>query len=111
MGALPRFEEAVIPKEKFIDYALNPQKQPHKALAFQLALGYNLTNAEKLIENIKVNLGAHPVKDKGNKGYGDVYEVTMELTGENGKTAKVLTGWLDDPVNGEMRLTSAYVDK
>jgi len=56
-------------------------------------------------------LANFPAKHKGNKGYGEIYEVLMNLTGENGKTAKVLTGWLDDVSNGETRLTSAYVDK
>jgi len=38
------------------------------------------------------------------------YEVIMEITGANGKIAKVLTGWIDDSSNGEMRLTTAHVD-
>jgi len=32
-----------------------------------------------------------PVKNKGDNGYGTLYEVILELTGENNKTAKVLT--------------------
>jgi hypothetical protein len=106
---LPRYEQAVIPARKFTDYALNPDKQPHKALVFEVALGYNLRNYQLLINNIKSNLRNFPAKQKENKGYGDVYEIVMELLGENGKTAKVLTGWIDDIKNGEMRLTSVYV--
>ena len=52
MCLLPRYEQAVIPIDKFVKYALNPSKQEDKAVAFELALGYNLTNASKLIENI-----------------------------------------------------------
>jgi hypothetical protein len=33
------------------------------------------------------------------------------LVGENGKTADVMTAWIDDIQTGEMRLTSAYVKK
>jgi len=106
---LPRYEQAVIPVGKFVDYALNPNKQPHKALVFELALGYNLNNYEKFIDNIRRNLNGFPAKKKENKGYGDIYEIVMELVGENGRTAKVLTGWIDDIKNGEMRLTSVYV--
>ena len=40
-----------------------------------------------------------------------LYEVTMNLIGENGKTAKVVTGWIDDISNGEMRLTTVYIDR
>lgn len=68
-----------------------------EAMAFELALGYNLANVQLLINNIRKNLTSFPSVYKGNlKGYGDVYEVEMILTGENGKTARVLTGWIDD---------------
>ena len=39
------------------------------------------------------------------------YEVKMQLTGPNGKTADVLTAWINDKNSTEMRLTSAYIDK
>ena len=106
---MPNAENAIIPIEKFTKYALNPDKQPHKALVFELALGYNLRNYKKLIDNIRCSLDKFPAKHKGDKGYGNVYEIVMELVGENGKAAKVLTGWIDDNKNGEMRLTSVYV--
>ena len=111
MYILPKANEAVIPLVKFTKYALDPNKSPHKALAFDLALGYNQSNAEKLIKNIKENLDKFPAKSKGDKGYGCIYEVILDLVGENGKTAKVLTGWLDDRLTGEMRLTTVYIDK
>lgn len=33
------------------------------------------------------------------------------MTGPNGKTAGVITAWIDDKDTKEMRLVSAYVDK
>ena len=111
MNVLPRYEEAVIPIEKLTKYALDPDKQPHKAVAFELALGYNKGNVQKLIENVRSSLDKFPAKAKGDKGHGMLYEVKMDLLGENGKAAKVLTGWIDDILNGEIRLTSIYVDK
>ena len=39
------------------------------------------------------------------------YEVIMTLKGVNGKTANVLTAWIDDAEADEMRLISAYIDK
>lgn len=111
MDLLPRRNEVVIPLEKFTEYALNPEKDPNKAAAFRLALGYILSNAEKLIENIHKNLDNFECTKKGDSGHGMRYEVLMTLTGENGKTANVLTAWIDDNKNGEMRLINAYVDK
>ena len=111
MNILPRYDEAIIPIEKLTEYALNPNEQPDKAFAFEIALGYNLDNVEKLIKNIIQNINKFPAKSKGNKGYGTLYEVALVLTGENGKSARVLTGWIDDVFTGEMRLVSIYVDK
>jgi len=110
MNKLPNLDKIVLPLRKFTEYALNPDKEPNKALVFQLALGYNIDNAEKLIENIKSNLNKFPAKNKGDTEYGTLYEVIMDIAGENRKTAKVLTAWIDDKTNGEMRLVTVHVD-
>ena len=110
MDILPRANEVVIPIRKFTEYALSSKKDPDKTIAFKRALGYNKSNVDKLIENIRQNLPNFPAIYKGNKGFGSVYEVVMELTGENGKKAKILTGWVDDAQNGEMRLTTVHID-
>lgn len=108
---LPNYEEAIIPEEKFTRYALdmNNPKGRDKAIAFEKALGYNLTNYEKLIENIRNNINQFNAIEKPDKGYGKVYEIIMTLTGENGRVANVKTGWLIDKYTKQTRLTSAYV--
>jgi len=112
VSVLPKADKVVIPIEKFTKYALNHNRQADKAVAFELALGYTSANANRLVDNIRKNLKNFPAVSKCNlKGYGDVYEVEMTLVGENGKTARVLTGWIDDSKTGQMRLTSAYVNK
>lgn len=108
---LPRYEEAIIPDAKLSSYALNPEKAPDKAQAFQQALGYNLSNYQELIENIRRHLPEAEATAKGDNGFGMRYEIKMNLTGPNGKSAKVLTAWIDDEATGEMRLTSVYIDK
>jgi hypothetical protein len=111
MNTLPRTDEAVIPLEKILNYALSFSNDKNKAIAFEKALGYNVNNADMLISNVKNNLKQYPAKAKGNKGFGERYEVVLYLTGVNGKQAKVITGWIDDASTGEMRLTTIYVDK
>ena len=100
---------ANIPEKKFTKYALDPTKSPDKAKAFQSALGYNKSNYNKLIENIKNNIDENKFVKKGDKGHGMLYEYVMELKGENGKKANVMTAWIDD--GGEKRLTSVYVTR
>jgi hypothetical protein len=111
MKILPRADEVIIPLDKFTKYALNPKNSRGKYAAFKDALGYDLNNAALLMENIRSNLTRFPAEYKGNKGYGDTYSVLMKLTGENGKTANVITAWIDDTTTDEMRLTSAYVTR
>ncbi|HJA64774.1 MAG TPA: minor capsid protein [Candidatus Mediterraneibacter cottocaccae] len=108
---LPRYKEAVIPKAKFMQYALNPEKDLDKARAFEKALGYTVKNADDLIEQINEKLSDYEAVEKGDRGWGMTYEVVMDITGPNGKTAKVLTGWIDDKNNGEMRLTTVHIDR
>lgn len=108
---LPRHKEVVIPKAKFTQYALNPDKDPDKARAFEKALGYTSDNADELIEQINEKLSEYEAIEKGDRGWGMTYEVIMDITGSNGKTAKVLTGWIDDKNNGEMRLTTVHIDR
>lgn len=108
---LPRYEEAIIPESKFNMYALNPDKDPDKARAFKEALGYDLSNYHDLIADIRQHLPECEALEKPDNGHGRRYEVVMSLTGPNGKTADVLTAWIDDMENGEMRLTTAHIDR
>lgn len=106
---LPNYKEAVIPIEKFTQYALNPLGDKNKAEAFQKALGYNLNNYQKLINNIQNNINKFNAVEKSDNGFGKRYEVLMTLIGENKKIANVKTAWIIDKETGETRLTSAYV--
>lgn len=109
INPLPNLEAAVIPKEKFTEYALNFERSPDKAMAFQEALGYSLQDTDLLIENIRRKLPFYEAIEKPDNGYGRRFEVLMTLIGKNGKTANVKTAWIIDKKTGETRLTSAYV--
>ncbi|MCL2633876.1 MAG: hypothetical protein FWD34_05105 [Oscillospiraceae bacterium] len=108
---LPNAEKAVIPIEKLVNYSLNFERSPDKAIAFATALGYTIDNADKLIKNINENIWNHKAVFKGNNGFGDIYEIIMRLIGENGKSANVLTGWIVENGLDYPRLTNVYVTK
>jgi hypothetical protein len=99
-----------IPQMKLSGYALNPQKAPDKAAAFEKALGYTLRDAETLIQDVLDHLDDEAFIEKGDAGHGMRYEQILLLTGLNGKQANVLTAWIDDG-NGGKRMTSIYVTK
>ena len=101
------YGKIVMPDVKLTGYALNPSVAPDKASAFKAALGYTMETADVLKQNIMAHIDEDRFVEKGDSGYGMRYEFIMELTGLNGKKAKVLTAWIQD---GEhKRLTSVYV--
>lgn len=102
---------ANIPKDKFTKYALDPIKQPDKAKAFKVALGYTLDNYQDLIDNIQRNFNEDLLKLKAEDKFGKRFELVMCLKGPNGKDANVCTAWIKETDNSELRLTSAYVTK
>lgn len=109
--ALPGYENALIPPEKLTKYALNKEHTRggrDKAIAFERALGYTVDNYQDLIEKIHEYLPQYPAVFKGSNQYGDKYEVVMDITGPNGKKAKVLTAWIRYK-SGEVKLVSIYV--
>jgi hypothetical protein len=98
---------AKMSEAKFNAYALNPDKNPNKARAFKEALGYDLTNYLDLMKNIEDHIDESKFVEKDDIGHGVRYEYIMALEGPNGKTANVLTAWIQD--GDEKRLTSVYV--
>ena len=111
MNVLPQYKQAVIPIEKLTAYSLNFEKDPNKATAFMLSLGYAKNNADKLVRNILQNIHKYNAVYKGNNGYGDIYEIVMSLKGENGKIANVLTSWIVENGLDYPRLSNVYVTK
>lgn len=110
---LPNLENAVLPKEKFLDYCLNkehPQGRD-KAVAFDKILGYNKDNYQELIAELKNNLGQYKALKKGVNKYGIRYQVIMPIKGPNGNTASVLTGWIVSFGEENPVLTSVYITK
>ena len=99
----------IMPRDKFVKYALDKGKAPDKSRAFKDALGYEISNSSELVENILQHIGEFEFVEKSSNGYGMRYECVMQLVGANGKEANVLTAWIDD--GNKKRLTSIYVTK
>ena len=108
---LPNADKALIPIEKLVGYSLNFERDPNKAIAFRSSLGYTRRNADRLVENIRANLHNYKAVYKNNNGYGDIYVVVMNIIGENGENANVLTSWIIENGLDYPRLTNVYVTK
>lgn len=103
----------MIPDAKLTGYALNMDhpKGHDKAVAFRDALGYTVDNAAELKAALLDGLQRWKATARTATKYGQPFEVKMLLTGPNGKTATVKTGWQMDAGSDTPRLTSAYVYK
>jgi hypothetical protein len=103
---------AVIPDTKLMDYALNLNgKGKDKAIAFEKALGYNVSNANELKEAILGGLKNADKYYKATSEYGDKFSASMTLKGPNGKFARVMTGWILRNQSETFDLVSVYVSR
>ncbi|MDR0858175.1 MAG: hypothetical protein LBN97_04000 [Oscillospiraceae bacterium] len=111
MDMLPNYENAVIPIEKLTGYSLNYNhpKNRGKALAFELALGFNLANYRELITQVQEKLPLFKSVARGTNKFGHLYQVILTIDGVNNKQAEVLTAWIIEYGQKIPSLTSIYV--
>lgn len=109
---LPNYKNAIIPDEKINGYALNKNHPSgkNKAIAFEQYLGYNNSNSNLLIEEIRKLTSENPAVLRFSDEYGDRYEIKALMDGVSGKTANVKIAYIVQK-DGTARLTSVYVAK
>jgi len=72
-------------------------------------LGYNQSNADHLIQQIQSKLPtSEAVLGKLDK-YGQRFTIDIPITGPNGKTTIVRTGWILEPDSQVPRMTTIFV--
>ena len=110
--AIPNVKNAIINPKKLTEYALNPNHPVggNKAKVFESVLGYNQSNADDLMQQIYAQLpNSEAVLGKLDE-YGQRYTVDMLITGPNGKTATVRTGWIIKEGSDIPELTTLWVN-
>ncbi|OOX81424.1 DUF6883 domain-containing protein [Snodgrassella alvi] len=110
-GKLANVDKAVIDPNKVTSYALNTEHPVggNKAKVFESALGYNQSNANDLISKIQSGAKTNTAILGKADNHGQRITIDMPITGPNGKTATVRTGWIYDPGSSTPRLTTLYV--
>ncbi len=108
---LPNLDQAKINPEKLIGYALNPNHPigGNKAKVFEKTLGYNQNNASELLKQIYAKLPKSEVVLGKLDEFGQRYTVDMPITGPNGETKIVRTGWIIKTNSSVPELTTLYV--
>lgn len=113
-AVIPNAESAYVAPPKLRDYALNPDhpKGRHKARVFKSVLGFERDGWEDLRDQLLSGLMLASVADIRVTYGGYSAEVPIEVTGPNGRTAVVISGWYVADADPERRpsLATAYVD-
>ena len=111
---MPNHDNAVTPKEKFVNYSLdytNPNAKG-KAEAYEKGLGYTQKNADGLIGQIHnaVTSGkVHPYEISKTE-YGIKYKYRISVTGPNGNTKNVIAVYQIDKGSTIPRLITNYLE-
>lgn len=111
-GKMVNADKAIIDVNKLTSYALNTDHPVggNKAKVFESALGYNQSNVADLITKVQDGVKNNPVKMLSSDKYGQRMAIEMPITGPNGQTAIVRTGWIYDAGSSVPRLTTIYVN-
>ena len=111
-NALPNVENATINPKKLTEYALNPDHPVggNKAKVFESALGYNQLNADDLMRQIYEKLPNSEAVLGTLDEYGQRYTVDILISGPNGNTVNVRTGWIIKTGSDVPELTTLFVN-
>lgn len=110
-GTLLNADKALIDPRKLMSYVLNPAHPVggNKAKVFEAALGFTQSNADDLIAKIKIGVVSYPAQLLQKDNFGQRMAVDLPITGENGNTAIVRTGWIYVNDSNIPRLTTVFV--
>ena len=111
-NALPNVENTTINPKKLTEYALNPDHPVggNKAKVFESALGYNQSNADDLMRQIYEKLPNSEAVLGTLDEYGQRYTVDILISGPNGNTVNVRTGWIIKTGSDVPELTTLFVN-
>lgn len=106
-------DELQIDRRKLTAYALDPDNPVgrHKAYVFERILGFTKDHYEPLMRQIEDNAFDGEAVLKRIDQHGNHYSVDMVVSGVQGQSATIRTGWLVPIDSNEAWLTTLYVRK
>jgi hypothetical protein len=109
---LPHADRATIDIAKLRDYGLNPlhPEGKHKARVFSAALGFSLSDAEKLRAMIIAAISTEDATTGATDEHGARYAVDFSTQGLRGMVT-IRTAWIIDRGETAPRLVSCYVKR
>ena len=113
--SMPNHQNAVTPKEKFVNYSLdydNPNDRG-KAEAYEKALGFNKSNADVLINQIDQAIKTESVSpiEVSPTEFGVKYKYRIPVKGVNGQIKNVIAVYQIDKGTDIPRMVTNYVER
>lgn len=106
---LPNLENAIVPREKIVDYLLSLIHKDGRAKAeFFSRFGFTSTNWEMLAEELKRHAERHEVKKQEPSPFGVRYIIDGEIDASDGRKPKVRVVWFVENETDIPRLVTAY---
>lgn len=116
MEPLPNADKAQGIAKRLSTYSLDPKQKDGKAAVFKSALGMTHEHADMLQKQIETLLPHLPPQPHISNAHGQRFKVRIPITGPNGRTVDVTTGWIYDrdedgkKLSLRPRILTAYID-
>ena len=112
---MPNYQNAITPKEKFIDYSLDYQNPnaSGKAEVYERTLGFTKDNSELLINQIDDAICGGKVSpyEISESVFGTKYKFRIPVKGVNGQIKDVIAVYQIDTGTDVPRMVTNYVEK
>jgi hypothetical protein len=100
----------IIARDKITRYLLVPQARGDKS-AFLRAAGYTLDNAERLLDDLRMQILPLDAIPLDNGKFGQYYEIRGTLSGPNDVVRAVRTIWITEHLSGLTKFVTLTPDK
>jgi len=100
--------DIIISKEKIEHYLLKPMMFSNKWIMFS-DLGYTISDANRLIEDIRNQVLTQHTTVYEQNVYGVFYQISSHFTGINNKTIEVDSIWLHEKKSMKTKFITIYI--
>ena len=102
--------DTIIAPNKLTQYLLRLRVEDDKSQFLELA-GYTLTDANRLLRDIREQVLPLDAEFHEETEYGPKYRIRGTLTGPNGRVLHVLTIWLKESATNQVKFVTLFPDK
>jgi hypothetical protein len=99
--------DALIARAKMVSYLLAWRRENDKS-EFLAQAGYTAENADRLADDIRLQLLPLEAQIEETTEYGDKYRIRGTLTGPNGRALRVVSIWMTEITTGITKFITLY---